>query len=138
MTGVFESRSVEETQALARRFAKSLKPGDIVRLEGDLGAGKTAFVQGMAAELGTGGHVSSPTFCIVREHPGAVRLVHMDLYRLQSGADLEAIGWDDYVASGAIIAVEWPERAEDVIPRDAKRVSFETDRTSDTRRITFS
>ena len=65
MTGVFESRSVEETQALARRFAKSLKPGDIVRLEGDLGAGKTAFVQGMAAELGTGGHVSSPTFCIV-------------------------------------------------------------------------
>ena len=68
MTGLFEVESVEETWEVAKAFAKDLKPGDVVCLEGDLGAGKTTFTQGLAAALGVSGRVTSPTFCIVQEH----------------------------------------------------------------------
>ena len=125
MTGSFEVNSVEETWALARKFAEGLKSGDVICLEGDLGAGKTTFTQGLASALGVSGRVTSPTFCIVQEHQGAGRLlVHMDLYRLHGEDDVEAIGWEDYLAQGAILVVEWPERAGSLIPPDARRVVF--------------
>ena len=80
MKGLFEVSSVEETWEVARRLAAELGPGDVVCLEGDLGAGKTTFVQGLAAAMGVGGRVISPTFCLVSEHRGGGRLlVHMDL-----------------------------------------------------------
>ena len=125
--------SVEQTWELAKEFAATLKPGDVVCLEGDLGAGKTTFTQGLAAALGATGRVASPTFCIVREHPIRQRegagdaprlLVHMDLYRLTGEDDVEAIGWDDYLARGAILVVEWPERAGSLIPPNARRIIF--------------
>lgn len=124
MKSSFEVHSVEETWAVAREFAKTLKPGDVVCLEGDLGAGKTTFTQGLAAALGVPGRVNSPTFCIVQEHRGAVLLVHMDLYRLHGEDDVIAIGWEDYLAEGAILVVEWPERAGSLVPNTAKRVVF--------------
>lgn len=120
MKGVFEVSSVEETWALAKELAKELEPGDVVCLEGDLGAGKTTFTQGLAAALGVPGRVTSPTFCIVQEHQSPdVLFVHMDLYRLHGEEDVEAIGWEDYLSRGAIIAVEWPERAGSLIPLSA-------------------
>lgn len=119
MTGVFEVDSVEATWAIAKKFALTLHPGDVVCLEGDLGAGKTTFTQGLAAALGASGCVTSPTFCLVQEHGP---LVHMDLYRLHGEDDVLAIGWEDYLADGAIIAVEWPERAGSLIPATAKHV----------------
>lgn len=129
MKGIYKVKSVEETWELARDFAKDLRPGDVICLEGDLGAGKTTFTQALAAGLQAKGRVASPTFCIVREHhcaPGATApmLVHMDLYRLSSPEDVIAIGWDDYLAKGAIIAVEWPERAGYLIPKGAHHVRF--------------
>ena len=125
MKGSFEVDSVEATWALAREFAAELKPGDVVCLEGDLGAGKTTFTQGLAAALGVKGRVTSPTFCIVQEHRGERNfLVHMDLYRLNGEDDVVAIGWEDYLAEGAILAVEWPERAGGLIPQDARHVRF--------------
>lgn len=124
MKGSFEVHSVEETWALARELASELKPGDIVCLEGDLGAGKTTFTQGLAAALGVPGRVNSPTFCIVQEHQGGVLLVHMDLYRLHDEADVEAIGWEDYLARGAILVVEWPDRAGSLIPPTARHLVF--------------
>ena len=132
MKGSFEVNSVEETWAIARELAKELKPGDIVCLEGDLGAGKTTFTQGLAAAMGVTGRVTSPTFCIVQEHLSARRtddsavslLVHMDLYRLQGEADVEAIGWEDYLARGALLVVEWPERAGSLIPATARHLEF--------------
>jgi len=125
MTGVFEVHSVEETWALARKFAKELTPGTVVCLEGDLGAGKTTFTQGLAAALDVPGRVTSPTFCIVQEHAGAgTLLVHMDLYRLHGEDDVLAIGWEDYLARGAILVVEWPERAGTLVPETARRVVF--------------
>ena len=125
LNGEFQVGSVEETWALAKELAKELKPGDIVCLEGDLGAGKTTFTQGLAAALGVPGRVTSPTFCIVQEHQSPdVLLVHMDLYRLHGEEDVEAIGWEDYLARGAIFAIEWPERAGSLIPSTAHRVVF--------------
>lgn len=133
MKGSFEVRSVEETWALARTLAAELRPGDIVCLEGDLGAGKTTFTQGLAAALGVTGRVTSPTFCIVQEHPAAdsarspdcpTLLVHMDLYRLHDEDDVLAIGWEDYLSRGAVLVVEWPERAGTLIPSDARRLTF--------------
>ena len=126
-----EVQSVEETWALAREVAAKLKPGDVLCLEGDLGAGKTTFTQGLAKAMSVSGRVTSPTFCIVQEHraespaPGApALLVHMDLYRLHGEDDVIAIGWEDYLSEGAVLVVEWPERAGSLIPKDAIHVSF--------------
>ena len=139
MTGSFEVGSVEETWQLARRLAAELRPGDVVCLEGDLGAGKTTFTQGLAAALGVEGRVTSPTFCLVQEHRGnGVLLVHMDLYRLRGEDDVVAIGWEDYLADGAILVVEWPERAGSLIPAEARRVTFTHLDGDEHRRIEFT
>ena len=125
MKGSFEVQSVEETWQLAAELARELKPGDVLCLEGDLGAGKTTFTQGLAHALGVPGRVTSPTFCIVQEHAGErTLLVHMDLYRLHGEDDVLAIGWEDYLARGAILVVEWPERAGSLVPPTARHVSF--------------
>jgi len=137
MTGSFEVNSVEETWNLARRLAAELKPGDVICLEGDLGAGKTTFTQGLAAALGVPGRVTSPTFCIVQEHRGPVLLVHMDLYRLHGEDDVIAIGWEDYLAEGAILVVEWPERAGTLIPQTARHVFFTHLDGEESRRVDF-
>ena len=139
MTGVFEVHSVEETWGLARQFAQELKPGDVVCLEGDLGAGKTTFTQGLAAALGVDGRVTSPTFCLVQEHrSGSTLLVHMDLYRLHNEDDVLAIGWEDYLSEGAILVVEWPERAGSLIPPTAKHIVFTHLDGDENRRLSFA
>lgn len=94
--------------------------GAVIALHGDLGAGKTTFVQYLAAELGVSRPVTSPTFTLVGEYPlpdGGL-LVHMDLYRLKAGTDLDSIGFDEYIQSGALIAIEWAERAEGSLPAE--------------------
>ena len=132
--------SVEETWTLAREFADELCPGDVVCLEGDLGAGKTTFTQGLAAFLGARRAVTSPTFCLVVEHPtDRFLLVHMDLYRLHDADDVLTIGWEDYLSRGAVMFVEWPERAGELIPATARHVRFEhLPDSPDARRITFA
>ena len=144
MTGVYNVNSVEETWGLAKKLAGELKPGDVVCLEGDLGAGKTTFTQGLAAALGVSGRVNSPTFCIVQEHRrqsaavgGSRLLVHMDLYRLHDENDVIAIGWEDYLAQGAILVVEWPDRAGTLIPSDARHIVFTHLDGEESRRIVF-
>ena len=120
-----ETHSEMETWEVAKQFAASLKSGDVVCLEGDLGAGKTTFTQGLCAALGAKRAVTSPTFCIVSEHPAdAFLVVHMDLYRLHDEEDVLQIGWEDYLAQGAVLVVEWSDRAGSLIPPDAKRVRF--------------
>jgi len=111
MTGRFETHSEDDTRALAARLAATLAPGAVLLLSGDLGAGKTAFVRGLAEGLGVdAGEVTSPTFTLVHEYRGGrLPLVHVDLYRLDS-ADLDEIGLDQDVAAEGVVAVEWPER----------------------------
>ncbi len=119
------ARDEAETEAIAAALATTLSPGTLVALEGDLGAGKTRFVRGLARGLGHDvAQVSSPTFVIEHRHtaPGAVPLVHIDAYRLRGPADLEALGWDELLAQGtAVVAVEWPSRIAAALP--ARRVT---------------
>ena len=139
MNAVYNVASVEETWAVARQFAAELKPGDIVCLEGDLGAGKTTFTQGLAASLGAKRAVTSPTFCLVVEHPvEKFLLVHMDLYRLHDADDVLTIGWEDYLARNAVLFVEWPDRAGDLIPAAARHVRFTLGESEDARIIEFA
>lgn len=102
--------SEEETGSSGERLAQSLRPGDVVLLYGDLGAGKTAFVRGLARGLGAAGDdVSSPTFTLIQEYAGRVTLYHVDLYRLES-REVDDLGLDDLVLGDGVVAIEWAER----------------------------
>ncbi|NLL38456.1 MAG: tRNA (adenosine(37)-N6)-threonylcarbamoyltransferase complex ATPase subunit type 1 TsaE [Clostridiales bacterium] len=118
------SKSEKETQKAGRELAMRLKPGDTVALYGDLGAGKTAFVRGMAEGLGVTDMVTSPTFTIVNEYSGSVPLFHFDMYRLSSAQELFDIGWEDYQDRGGICAVEWSENVDSAFDKDTIRVSI--------------
>ena len=121
----FVTHSREETVALGGRLADALKTGRVVAFTGDLGAGKTAFVSGMARALGVEERVTSPTFTIVNEYEGGrLPLFHFDLYRLEGAEDLFDIGWDDYLDRGGVCAVEWSERAEEALPPETVRVTL--------------
>ena len=121
----FISRNESETEALGARLAKSIPGGAVIAMYGDLGAGKTAFVRGMARGLELDCRVSSPTFTIVNEYLGARELIHFDMYRLSSADELFDIGWEDYIARGAICAVEWSENVEDAFYGDEIVVTIE-------------
>ena len=116
MKTVYQSACVADTLAIAERFAKCLKAGDVVAYRGDLGAGKTAFTRGLAKGLGCKGEVCSPTFALVHEYPGEITLYHFDMYRIADTEDLYATGYDDYLESGGILAIEWSENIEDALP----------------------
>ncbi len=122
---IVRTNSEEETEALGERLAKCLRAGAVVALYGDLGAGKTAFVRGMARGLDIRESVSSPTFTIVNEYPGDPALFHFDMYRLKNADELYGIGWEDYLDRNGICVTEWSERIEEALPEDAVRVTIE-------------
>jgi tRNA threonylcarbamoyladenosine biosynthesis protein TsaE len=131
MIEIATTRSEEETAAVAARLAASLAPGAVVLLTGDLGAGKTAFVRGLAAGLGIDpGEISSPTFTLIQEYRSAAVpdgpptrvLSHVDLYRLD-GAEVDDLGLEELTAGGALVAIEWAEKLA-VPPPGAVRVSI--------------
>ena len=107
-----------ETAAQGEKLGKILAKGDVVAFFGGLGAGKTAFIRGIAKGLGIKASVSSPTFNIVNEYPGEPPLFHFDLYRLESDDELYDIGWDDYLERGGICAVEWSENRLAAFPQN--------------------
>ena len=119
------SRSEAETEAIGEKFAEDLASGAVVAMYGDLGAGKTAFVRGMARGMGLTCRVSSPTFTIVNEYEGERELIHFDMYRLESSDELFEIGWEDYLARGAVCAVEGSEKVEDAFFGDETVVRIE-------------
>ena len=127
--------SAEETETVGRALAGTLTAGTLLALRGDLGAGKTAFVRGLAAGLGCEGRVTSPTFTIVNEYEGKLPLFHFDLYRLEGEDELYDIGFDEYLARGGVCAVEWSERAPEAMA--AAQVQVTISRLDEsTRRIT--
>ena len=129
---IVKTNSEAETEALGERLAKCLRAGAVVALYGDLGAGKTAFVRGMARGLDIRESVSSPTFTIVNEYPGDPALFHFDMYRLKNAEELYGIGWEDYLDRNGICVTEWSERIEKALPEDAVRVTIS--RLSDSER----
>jgi tRNA threonylcarbamoyladenosine biosynthesis protein TsaE len=128
------SRSPQETEAIAARFAASLRPGAVTALHGDLGAGKTVFARGVARALGIAEPVTSPTFTLVQEYevPGAPhgirRLCHLDLYRIETPEAAGEFGIDDYLdADDTVLLVEWPERLGGCLPDHARHVHLRHD-----------
>lgn len=103
--------SPAETEAAGEQFGQGLRQGDLILLAGDLGAGKTTFVRGVARGAGSRAHVASPTFQLVRVYSGPVQIAHVDLYRLEAGAELADLGLDELLDQGAVL-VEWGDRLE--------------------------
>ncbi len=133
---IYYTNSDKETEAIGEQFGRTVADGTVVAMYGDLGAGKTAFVRGMARGMGIDERVSSPTFTIVNEYLGDRTLIHFDMYRLGSADELFDIGWEDYLARGAVCAVEWSENVEEAFYGDEIRLTIE--KTSDTsRKITI-
>ena len=131
------SRSEAETEALGERLARSLpQRGIVIAMYGELGAGKTAFVRGLARGLEVEGRVMSPTFTIVNEHYGKRDLFHFDMYRLGSADELFDIGWEDYLDRGGVCAVEWSENVPEAFDGSEIRVSIEKC-PDDARKITI-
>lgn len=129
--------NLRRTKALARRLAKLLRAGDVLLLQGPLGAGKTAFAQGLGEGLGLETPVNSPTFILMARHEGPLRLFHADLYRLEDPEEVAELALDEQGAEG-VLAVEWPERAFEVLPAEHLLVIIEpVEGDTDARRITL-
>jgi len=117
---VFFTDSTEKTESLGAEFAKTLKGGEVVLLKGELGAGKTVFVKGMAKGMGISDEVLSPTYAYMNNYSD--RLYHFDCYRLSSGAQAEGLGLTDYFFCGGVCVVEWWENIVDVLPEKCVHV----------------
>ena len=126
------TNTVTETEAVGERLADTLSPGSVLALFGGLGAGKTAFVRGLARGLDSTDRVTSPTFTIVNEYTGRLELFHFDMYRLGSAEELFDIGWEDYLARGGVCVVEWSENVEPAFDGTELRVTIE--KLSDSKR----
>ena len=112
----FISDQPEQTKDLAKRFASFLKAGDVIALEGDLGAGKTTFTKGLAEGLGITRNVNSPTFTIIKEYQGRLPLYHMDVYRVEDA--FEDLGFEEYFEGNGVTVVEWAHLIEAQLPKD--------------------
>lgn len=135
----YNSFSAEDTQRIASEFAGGLKIGDVIALSGGLGAGKTAFVRGMAEALHCAGEVSSPTFTLVNEYLGEIPLYHFDVYRLKNLTEYDS-GWiDEYLFGDGICVIEWAENIAAILPADYIHVKIEKDSSKgeDYREITI-
>ncbi len=120
-TTLRETSAAEETEAAGEELGRRLRKGDLVLLKGELGAGKTTFVRGVARGTGSAASVASPTFQLVRIYQGRVQLAHVDLYRLERGDQLSDLGLEELLDSGAVV-VEWGERLG---AEDAALIEFE-------------
>lgn len=119
------SHGEDETVALARKLAPLFRPGDVIVLKGELGAGKTVFVRGLAEAMGLDHrYVNSPSFTIVNEYPGKRPLYHFDLFRIDDPTELYEVGWDDYLERNGLIVVEWGDKAGDQLPPQYYVVDF--------------
>ena len=120
---VILSTSADETVALGEKYAKTLKAGDVVLLEGEMGAGKTVFCKGIAKGLGISDEILSPTYAYMNDYDG--KLYHFDCYRLKCGAQAEGLGLCDYFYADGVCVIEWAQNIADVLPGNCKKVIIE-------------
>ena len=112
------SSSEQETRELGKRMAGKVTPGTVISLRGSLGAGKTVFAKGFAEGLGITEAIVSPTFTLVQEYDGRLKLYHLDLYRLSGEDEFESMGGEDFLYSDGVALIEWSEKIEDMLPDD--------------------
>lgn len=123
---MFISVNAAETKAVGERLAREIQTGDVLALVGDLGAGKTQFVKGLAKGLGSTAVVTSPTFTLVHEYQDSrLPIYHFDFYRIESLAALQAIGFDETVFGDGVSVIEWADRFAQAIPAQARWIKFE-------------
>ena len=135
---MFTSNSVEETMAAGRSYGQTAIKGDVFALTGQLGAGKTQFVKGLVAGIGAPGEVTSPTFTLIHEYPGGrVPVYHFDFFRIEDRPSAERLGLDEYFFGDGICVVEWADKFPELIPPNARWITFETKSETD-RLITIS
>lgn len=115
---IFTSTSEGETKELGRRLAEKVKPGSVISLRGSLGAGKTVFAKGFAEALGIGEAIVSPTFTLVQEYDGRLKMYHLDLYRLSGEDEFESMGGEDFLYSDGVTLIEWSEKIDSMLPQD--------------------
>ncbi len=120
-----ETSCEKETKALAFELACAARPGDVFCLCGDLGVGKTAFAKGFAEGLAITEDVVSPTFTIVREYDGRLKLYHFDIYRLPDSDSLYDIGFDEYIEAGGVCLIEWADQLREDMPEEAVWITIE-------------
>jgi tRNA threonylcarbamoyladenosine biosynthesis protein TsaE len=125
MTRTARVASVEEMVAMGRLAAAGVEPGTVIALIGGLGAGKTHWTKGFVAAMGAPAEVTSPTFSLVHEYRGGTLPVfHFDFYRLESAAELVALGWDEYLDEGGVVIAEWADKFPELLPPDTLRLEF--------------
>lgn len=131
------TKSSSETQKIGMLIGERIQPPDILALIGDLGSGKTTFVQGIAKALGISTSVNSPSFLIIKEYKGKYKLIHADVYRLKEPIiELENIGFYEYLNNDYIIVIEWADRIKDLLPNEYLEVLFEH-KSENERKISF-
>ncbi len=128
-----ETNSPEETWTLAAELAEELGAGTVIALHGDLGAGKTCFIQGFAAALGIDEPITSPTYTLIGEYEGSLPLHHIDLYRLSGPEEALGLGLEEYFDVNGITAIEWAERAEGLLPPDLLHIQIDANEITGTR-----
>jgi len=121
---VFYSKTELETFIFAKKLSRKIKSGDIFLIEGDLGAGKSVFVRGMANGLGIKVPMPSPTFTILNEYKGKYKVYHFDFYRINDPLELYEIGFEDYIYSGGVTFIEWPSKALELLPENSIKVNI--------------
>ena len=130
----FISNSPAETDAIGRQLAERIDVGAVLALKGELGSGKTLFVKGLVAGLGSSAEVTSPTFTIVHEYRGGrLPVYHFDFFRLEDSESLARLGLDDYFFGDGLSVIEWADRFPKFIPEQARRILFEI--KSETQRV---
>ena len=134
----FISNNPAETEEAGRRLAQDLGAGSVLALKGELGSGKTQFVKGLVAGLGSEKAVTSPTFTILHEYDGGrLPVYHFDLFRVEGQESLRRLGFDEYVFADGVCVIEWADRFPEMIPGSARWVTFVI-KSGDTRAIDFS
>jgi tRNA threonylcarbamoyladenosine biosynthesis protein TsaE len=131
------TETAEDTRKVAEALAELLVPGDVVSLTGDLGAGKTTFVQGAARGLGVTDQVASPTFVLVREYRGDVPVYHLDVYRLDRMQEVIDLGFEDLLDPAGVVFVEWGDAILPLLPDEHLRVELRS-QDGDARRLSFT
>ncbi|HEV2965351.1 MAG TPA: tRNA (adenosine(37)-N6)-threonylcarbamoyltransferase complex ATPase subunit type 1 TsaE [Chthoniobacterales bacterium] len=122
----FISNSPGETESFGQQFAEIVKRGDVLALVGELGSGKTQFVQGLVAAVGATTPATSPTFTLIHEYSGLMPIYHFDFFRVEDRESAERLGLDEYFYGDGVSIIEWADRFPDLIPENARWISFET------------
>lgn len=134
----YRSNSSEETEQIASLVASELQSGDVLLLRGDMGVGKTVFTKGLCRALGVEEYVTSPTFTVVNEYEGTrFSIYHFDLYRIEDGDELIEIGFEEYLQSGGVCVIEWPQNAKEHMPAHRYVVEIVKEDLENGRKITF-